>query len=278
MKYALRALVFFARSIGGLVVLAGLMLVGLNVGMDTTHVYIIVTDGIKERTSEILLPAENDSDLSDYYTADFLAQDQDTLASPYAQDQITSFDYDLEIKSLWCFPGSRTATADVILSVTGITGSRVTGQIDASGNAVTETVADWDRVRLTVTCVKEGSEWLIDQIEQTEVLEPRATPTDEPFVTPRPTATPMPEPELTEVPFGSATREATASPAPAARTGKVTASESLNVRSGPGTDYAKVGELAHGDTVVILHEIDGWYQIEFDGGEGYVSARYVEVS
>lgn len=56
------------------------------------------------------------------------------------------------------------------------------------------------------------------------------------------------------------------------RYGKVTAS-ALNIRSGAGTDYDKVGSLRAGRVVEILGETDGWYQIE----SGYISAEYVVI-
>ena len=43
---------------------------------------------------------------------------------------------------------------------------------------------------------------------------------------------------------------------------KVTA-DALNVRGGSGTKYKVVGQLTKGNTVKILGEFDGWYQIEF---------------
>ena len=50
---------------------------------------------------------------------------------------------------------------------------------------------------------------------------------------------------------------------------------SLNVRSGAGTGYSKVGTLRAGKVVEILAEVNGWYKIE----SGYISAEYtVEVS
>lgn len=54
--------------------------------------------------------------------------------------------------------------------------------------------------------------------------------------------------------------------------GKVTAS-SLNIRSGAGIDYDKVGSLRAGRVVELLSETDGWYQIE----SGYISAEYVTI-
>jgi uncharacterized protein YgiM (DUF1202 family) len=52
----------------------------------------------------------------------------------------------------------------------------------------------------------------------------------------------------------------------------------LNVRSGPGTDYAVVESLARGDSVLIVSEEEGpdaWamIRIEGDGVEGFVASR-----
>lgn len=46
----------------------------------------------------------------------------------------------------------------------------------------------------------------------------------------------------------------------------------LNIRSGPGTGYSKVGSLGKGRCVKVLSVQNGWYQIN----GGYVSAAYVE--
>lgn len=44
----------------------------------------------------------------------------------------------------------------------------------------------------------------------------------------------------------------------------------LNIRSGPGTEYDKVGSLHAGRVVQVLEVLDGWYRIE----EGCISADY----
>ena len=46
----------------------------------------------------------------------------------------------------------------------------------------------------------------------------------------------------------------------------------LNIRSGAGTGYAKVGSLVSGRRVKVLGIENGWYQIE----QGYISGDYVE--
>lgn len=57
--------------------------------------------------------------------------------------------------------------------------------------------------------------------------------------------------------------------------GKVTAS-ALNIRSGLGTSNAVVGTLSQGDTVNIISEVNGWYQIEYSGA-GWVDAARADV-
>ena len=50
---------------------------------------------------------------------------------------------------------------------------------------------------------------------------------------------------------------------------------SLNIRSGPGTGYDRIGSLKVGNVITILGESDGWYKISTGKLTGYVSAQYV---
>jgi len=52
-------------------------------------------------------------------------------------------------------------------------------------------------------------------------------------------------------------------------------SGSLNVRSGAGTSYAKVGSLSNGTVVEILGTSGSWYQIKAGSLTGYVSKSYI---
>lgn len=56
----------------------------------------------------------------------------------------------------------------------------------------------------------------------------------------------------------------------------VTNSGTLNVRSGAGTSYAKVGSLYKGETVIVLSASGGWSRILYHGTRlGYVSSQYL---
>ncbi len=52
--------------------------------------------------------------------------------------------------------------------------------------------------------------------------------------------------------------------------------DNLNVRSGRGTSYGKLGVLARGTSIKIVDLVSGWYKIIYGSGYGYVSATYVK--
>ena len=56
----------------------------------------------------------------------------------------------------------------------------------------------------------------------------------------------------------------------------VQVSGSLNVRTGPGTSYAKSGSLYPGNRVLVLSSANGWSRILYGGTKtGYVSSQYL---
>ena len=59
---------------------------------------------------------------------------------------------------------------------------------------------------------------------------------------------------------------------------KVTASAGLNVRTGAGTSYSKLGALAHGTTVSYSNEKSGWLQIQYNNRTGYICKAYTQIT
>lgn len=57
---------------------------------------------------------------------------------------------------------------------------------------------------------------------------------------------------------------------------KVTPAIGLNVRSGPGTSYNKLGALVCGTEIVVEGFNNGWAQITYSGKTAYVSATYIQ--
>lgn len=58
-----------------------------------------------------------------------------------------------------------------------------------------------------------------------------------------------------------------------------TQSTSLNVRSGAGTSYARIGSLAKGEQVLVLSNSGGWSRVLYNGTKtGFVSAQYLSTA
>ena len=61
-------------------------------------------------------------------------------------------------------------------------------------------------------------------------------------------------------------------------TATVTAKNGLNVRSGAGTSYSKLGALPYNKTVTVTGQKNGWYSINYSGKVGYICGSYVNYS
>ena len=54
------------------------------------------------------------------------------------------------------------------------------------------------------------------------------------------------------------------------------ATQTVNVRKGPSADHEKLGSLTAGQKVTVTGQADtGWYRIDYNGMEGYVSDKYL---
>lgn len=49
----------------------------------------------------------------------------------------------------------------------------------------------------------------------------------------------------------------------------------INVRSGPGTDYDRITQVTTGKRVTALSEENGWYQVSFDSTTGWILGEYL---
>ncbi|MCC6454538.1 MAG: SH3 domain-containing protein [Caldilineaceae bacterium] len=99
---------------------------------------------------------------------------------------------------------------------------------------------------------------VVSSIQTAEVAQPT------PAATPAPTsaATPTPTTTLTTTPTTAPTAAPTTAPTPAVPVAVVTAAN-VNVRSGPGTDYARVGNLVAGQSCTITgrNQASTWWQL-----------------
>lgn len=56
----------------------------------------------------------------------------------------------------------------------------------------------------------------------------------------------------------------------------VNADVGLNVRSGPGTSYSKLGKLSYKQKVTVLSTSNGWSKINYNSKTGYVDSSYLQ--
>jgi D-alanyl-D-alanine dipeptidase len=99
------------------------------------------------------------------------------------------------------------------------------------------------------------------------------TPTPTPSAASTPVATPTAEPSPSPSPTPEMTPTPEPTPTPCVKLSDPTST--LKVRSGPGTNTEKLGELRDGDPVTILERGDVWHKIEYNGSEAYVFAAYI---
>ena len=58
----------------------------------------------------------------------------------------------------------------------------------------------------------------------------------------------------------------------------VNSTSGLNVRSGAGTTYSKLGTLEYKEKVTVLSTSNGWAKINYNGQTGYVSSSYLQTT
>ena len=94
----------------------------------------------------------------------------------------------------------------------------------------------------------------------------------------KPPATPTAAAPATAVPSPTVVPPTAAPPTPAAP--KLTATQNVNVRGGPGANYAKIGELTAGQAFDIVgkNSAGDWYQFSFNGQQGWVRQDFVTLT
>lgn len=87
-------------------------------------------------------------------------------------------------------------------------------------------------------------------------------------------------PVMTDLPVVADTTEVLDQPQPDADRILLVSAKSVNVRDGPGKDFAVVSRLSRGEAVLVVSSGEGpdsWslIRIEGDGVEGYVASRFL---
>lgn len=143
-------------------------------GLYTSNIYIILQDGMELR-AECILQGGAQSDLTEYFTEDFIAQDTALSAGAYDQFTVSAFDYRLEVEKLFALPWEDTVDVRVVQKLASIAAA----PNDQSENTLPPALPEWPTTRCSVTFVRRDGRWYIDKIT---VLE--TDPAQKPLPTP----------------------------------------------------------------------------------------------
>ena len=94
---------------------------------------------------------------------------------------------------------------------------------------------------------------------------PAPVPTPTPVAAPTPIPAPTPAATPVDLPFGAIGK------------GEVT-TNSLNIRSGPGTNFDIVTTAAQGTVLAVLANQGSWIKVHFGGADGYVAAQFLDLT
>lgn len=166
--------------------------------MNVANAYILANEGMAYRASCILGDGDP-NELYAYFTEECIENDELLSSNIYQLYTISSYDYRLTTVGIGALPWYSTLTVEVIERVPTIVGT-------ANLGAPTSAVPLWTAGRYRLALVREGSRFLIDDIELLEENPPEEErPTPDMSISPIPAVTPTPDdaspdPSLTATP------------------------------------------------------------------------------
>ena len=182
MKYLRRFLWFFATRLMLLTLIAALLIVGFYMAMNTSNIYVLLTDGLSERTS-VIIDGSDSAQLGDYFEQSYLQSDQllcdaQNGLSVYENYKITSYDHNVSLNWMWSWPWSDMAPAEITETVLEIEGKPLASAADrVTSGELTSYPPHWQGGRYRVQLIKANGQWRISQIMLlASIVEPDPTP------------------------------------------------------------------------------------------------------
>lgn len=172
-------------------ILIGVLAAGyfvFEMGLNGSNIYILATEGLQLRAECVLEEASKDT-LLEYFTPDYLADDELFSQNTYSNYTISDFNYALEVEKLSVFPWSTTASMQVVERV-----ERITGQInkdslpEGTSDQTQFAVPEWEAGRYRVSFVRIDDRWYISELKRLEAA-PEEAPKRTPLITPAPYVT-----------------------------------------------------------------------------------------
>lgn len=192
MKYIRRFLWFFASRLLIFSVIAAVLILAFYISMNAANIYVLLSDGMKQRT-EVILTRQNGDSLKNFFRDEFLINDEAlkvaySANSPYLNYNITDFDSEVSLEWIWSWPWEDVAQATIVYRVPSIKGTVVSGKsaLVSSGQLSAQPPA-WHGGRYEMELYRVNGQWKIAGMRQTQVI---VDATPEPKPTLSPTANP----------------------------------------------------------------------------------------
>jgi len=175
MKKLRRLVWFFAKRLLLLAAILGLMTLAFYFSMNAANIFVILKDGMAQRTLAVMMNTEGEG-LDKYFSAAYLPMDKRLAlvrdgTNPYIPYQITGIDHRLRMEWMWAWPWEDTARATITEQVPGID-----GRIKASYR---ERVAQeqwspprWPSARYDVILVRENGQWHVRELRNERAYNP----------------------------------------------------------------------------------------------------------
>lgn len=166
-----RSIWFIVRAVLLVSIMLGLAYAVFTEGMYISNMYIIVTEGMENRADNVLKNSA-DSELSQFFTEDFLQHDELLLGGSYLDWAVDSFDYRYEIKGISVLPWAKTGHVKYVERIPTIVATPISDEVQGS-------VPPWTPMLYRVNLVKVEGRWLISSLmvlEEAPAEEARPTP------------------------------------------------------------------------------------------------------
>ena len=175
MRYIRRFLWFVASKMLIFSLIAALLILAFYLAMNAANIFVLLSDGMKERTN-VILTRENPDYLNEFFRKEFLDNDEKLRVglspeSDYLNYRITGFESSVTLEWVWSWPWEDEAQATIVHRVTDIRGSVLSSKSSlVRTGKITAQPPGWQGGRYDVELYRVNGQWKIAGMRQTQVI------------------------------------------------------------------------------------------------------------
>ena len=155
---------YILRTVLILVLIAALGWFVFMIGLNASNLYILASEGMALR-AECVLQDGAIVELTEYFTQDFITDDEILYQGAYDNYTVSDYNYKLSVQSMWVLPWSASATMEVTERVTSIAGAINKDSIPEDAAEGTEyPLPIWEAGTYRLTFTKQNHRWYISGV------------------------------------------------------------------------------------------------------------------